>query len=100
MFTFTGEGGRGEEAQKESSVTKGDCSYEEGRRIASPETKKKRTKQNKTKKNKPTSQEERGRRRKHRGERSYDLTQSVPCSPGDFLIHSGLVMMILKNNMW
>ncbi len=61
---------------------------------------KKRTKQNKTKKNKPTSQEERGRRRKHRGERSYDLTQSVPCSPGDFLIHSGLVMMILKNNMW
>jgi hypothetical protein len=40
MFTFTGEGGRGEEAQKESSVTRGDCSYEEGRRIASPETKK------------------------------------------------------------
>ncbi len=33
-----------------------------------------------------------------RGERSYDLTQFVPCSPGDFLIHSGLVMM--KNNMW
>jgi hypothetical protein len=59
MFTFTGEGGRGEEAQKESSVTKGDCSYEEGRRIASPETKKtNRTKQNKTKKEKkPTSQE-------------------------------------------
>lgn len=51
MFTFTGEGGRGEEAQKESSVTKGDCSYEEGRRIASPETNKNelnKTKQRKT----------------------------------------------------
>lgn len=40
-----------EEAQKESSVTKGDCSYEEGRRIASTETKKNelnKTKQRKT----------------------------------------------------
>jgi hypothetical protein len=67
MFTFTGEGGRGEErrprknprSQKETALTK-----KEGE--SHHQKPKKRTKQNKTKKNKPTSQEERGRRRKHK----------------------------------